>query len=158
MSVAGALFLLVGLDPVPEKHKQIAVKYAVHHLNDQGKGKLKSGGAFGSRKVKGNYGNMGKTCLLQGLSQEGNVVGGSASAAGLSKEESDLIEIVFSRKKSVHKLTYYQNCGVTGVVMNVFKSRFGDMTSRGLKKLGLIAVLVEGCENYLEMHREHIGD
>ena len=42
--------------------------------------------------------------------------------------------------------------------MYVFKSRFGNMTSRGFKKLGFIAVLIKGRENYLKMHREHIVD
>lgn len=61
---------------------------------------------------------MGKSGLLQRQTDKGHIVGGTASAAGLGHEDSELVGVILTREDSIHDLSDGDEGRIAGVVVD----------------------------------------
>ena len=94
--------------------------------------------------------------LLQGLSQQVDIVGRTAAAAGLELEKRALMRVVFARLERVDELSDDEDGGIAGVVVDVFQPGLGDVRPVRFEKLGLVTGVLKDALHQPEMNRKHI--
>ena len=119
---------------------------------------LKAGVLFQSRQAEGDHRHIAVACLLQRFSQEGDIVGCPAAAAGLELHHGHLVGIVLTGIERLHQLADDQDGRVAGVVMDVLEAGLGDLRAGGLQNLNLIPVCTQDTRNHPEVHGKHGGD
>ena len=95
---------LVGADLVGHVDDDIAVHHGVHRLADKGQGEGEARVFLQPGQVYRHYGDVGHVRLLQSFSQQVDVVGGPAAAAGLGDEQAHLVGVVAPVLHRVDKL------------------------------------------------------
>ena len=76
---------------------------------------------FNICKTERDYRHISVSGFGKCLAQKRNVIGRTASAAGLEKHQRGFVWIVFSALYGIYKLTDNKYCGVAGVVMHIFQ-------------------------------------
>ena len=94
--VALPRFHLIGLALVFQVHQQIAIEHRTKHTVEQAKGDGKAGVRFQPRHAEGYDRDIAIPGLCQGLAQQGNIVGSTATATGLHKDEGGFMRIVLA--------------------------------------------------------------
>ena len=119
-TVCRAGLSLIRTHPVQDPHEDIAKDQSVETFYSQTRGNLEARISLQMIQVQGYYRNLLLSSLGQSPADEGDVVGGTAAAAGLGDDNGQLICVVFTGKDSSHNLPYHHQRGVAGVVVDIF--------------------------------------
>ena len=65
---------------------------------------------------------MAHAGLLEGATDEADVVGGTTAAAGLGNHNRYFIQVVFARKQCMHNLSHNHERRVAGIIINVLET------------------------------------
>ena len=95
---------LVGPHLVGHIDDDVAVHHGIHRLADKGQGEGEARVFLQPGQVYRHYGDVGHVRLLQSFSQQVDVVGGPAAAAGLGDEQAHLVGVVAPVLHRVDKL------------------------------------------------------
>ena len=95
--------------------------------------------------------------VVQALSDEADVVGCAAPAAGLGDDEGGLVHVVAPGRRRLHDLARDQDGRVADVVVDVLQARIDRARVNGRQKLEVVAVVVEDRHEQLEVDRRHLG-
>ena len=94
--VNASFFLFVRTHPVNTSHEQIPENSAVSSAHQHIEIQLKARIGFNTAHVQGNNGNLRNTGFFQGPADKSDIIGGTASAAGLRHNDRHLINVIFS--------------------------------------------------------------
>ena len=110
---------------------------------------------FKTRNIKGNYRNIFKPCFDKGFSEQMNIIRCTASAACLSYHKCSFVCIILTALKCMDKLTYYKECRITGIIMNIFKSYLSYFGTFCIKQNTIIPVMHKYIFHYFKMYFCH---
>ena len=145
---------------VVQHHDQVAEQGAVADLDNHRHGQLKArvGVFLQTGEVERDDRNIVISQLEQGFSQQMDVVGRTASAAGLRQHECDLVRIIRAGLQRIDQLSDDEQRRIAGVVVDILQSGLRDLWSLGLENLHVIAEIPHECQNQLDLNRKHIRD
>ena len=98
--------LLVRLDLIFQRQKQISVKNAIKHLYRKRRRNPETGVLFEPVKTYGDYGDESEPRFFQRFAKQRYIVGRSAPAARLKVDKRGFMHVVPAALKRVYKLTY----------------------------------------------------
>ena len=147
---------LVGLDLIGKEHELIAVNQTADKAADKRQSQRKAGILLHA-EGKRDDGNKREARLLERLSQQKNIVGGTAAAACLGDHQGNFMNVIVSALERVDKLSDDQQGGVAGVVVYILQSRLRDFGTCCFQQLRLVAVMDEHVLQDPKVDRRHIG-
>ena len=150
-----ALALFIGADLVGHVHDEVAVHHAVDQLLHQGNGQREAGVAL-LAKADGNDRDIVHSRLFQRLTQQIDVVGGPAAAAGLGDEQGDFVGVIAAVLDGVHKLADDQQGGVAGVVVDVFQTLVHHVAAVVVQLVHLVALQQQQLAEQLKVDGQHL--
>ena len=124
---------LIRAAAVEHLHHHVAKEHRVDRLLKQRRRQLKAGVVLAQRHCrKRDHRNLGVAALAQGLTDERDVVGGTAAAAGLADDHGRLGQVVPTALDGLHNLAGHQNGRIANVVVHVAQASLdGIVIGRG---------------------------
>ena len=111
---------LVRAATVEHLHHYVTKEHRVDCLLKQRRRNLKAGIILAERHCrKRDHRNLGVAALAQGLTDERDVVGGTAAAAGLADDHGRLGQVVPTALDGLHNLAGHQNGRIANVVVHI---------------------------------------
>ena len=151
-----ALVQLIGTTLVEQGHEHIGIQHGVHHLDAQRRRQLQTGVFFQSGEVQRDHRHVGEL-FRHALPEQVDIVGRTASAAGLGDEQRRMVYVILAAFQRLHKLSHHQQRRIAGVVMYVFQSLFHDRAGSRLQQHHMIPELFQDADQQMEVNGEHIG-
>ncbi|GFI50999.1 hypothetical protein IMSAGC020_02209 [Lachnospiraceae bacterium] len=96
------------------------------------------------------------SCFLKRSSDESDIVGSTASAAGLADDHGDLAGIIPPGQDGVHDLSHHHQRRIAGVVVDIFKSHVHGLLVVVRQDLDVVSGRFKGRLQQIEMDRRHL--
>ena len=93
---------------------------------------------------------------FQGPADEADVVGRAAAAAGLTHEDSRVVQVIFTRQQGVHDLSDDNEGRVTGVVIYILESHVHGVAVVVLQYFNLISKGADSRLQQVKMNGRHL--
>ena len=94
--------------------------------------------------------------MLEGTTDEANVVRRTAAATRLGHDDRSVIEVVLSRVQRIHDLTDHDDGRVAGIVVHVLETRIDRCPVCVVQNFDLITAGADGRLDQLEVDRGHL--
>ena len=74
-----------------------------------------------------------------------DVIGRTASAAGLGDKQGGVVDVILAALQRLHELSHNQQCRIAGVVVDVFQSLLHHSAGGGLQQYHVIPELFQNA-------------
>ena len=140
---------------VGKVHQCIAVNNGRHKFFQHGQVQLKARLCVHAVHVQAYNRDIAEACFFHALAQQVNIVGGTAAAARLRKDNGGFFKVVFSAFQRADNLPDNEQRGVANITVDVFQSRFDNFASGVLQNFCLVAAALQCRAQKREMKRQH---
>jgi len=99
---------------------------------------------------------MSHAGFFQSTTNKSNIVGGTASATGLTDDNGCLVQVIFSWKQGIHDLSDYDQRRITGIIIYIFQSHVDCLFVVIRKYFNLISCCTECRLKKFKVNRWHL--
>ena len=155
-AVDDAFFQLVRTHAIDTFHQNISEHCGITYPGDKRKGELKARITFQFAQVKRNYRNLLHPRFGKRTTDKRDVVGSTASAAGLCDDDRDFVQVIIAGKQRIHDLADDDQRRIACIVIHILQSDIDRILIVVGQHFQMIPSGVERSLQKRKVHRRHL--
>ena len=147
---------LIRQNLILQQKENVAVNQTAQPRQNHARGNFEAAVFFDAAEAERQHGNIVHSHVVQCLAEQTEVIGGTATAAGLELNQCGLVRVEIAAGERVNLLPDHADGGVAHIVVHILQARVDNLLALVLGDDKVVAVHPEDFGDQLHMRRKDI--